>query len=65
MATSPFEFIQQTRTEISKITWPSRAETITTTIFVIILVLIAGLFLFAVDQIISYIVERVLAISAK
>ena len=64
MATNPFEFMQQTRTEIAKITWPTRAETITTTIFVIILVLIAGLFLFAVDQIISYIVERVLNLTA-
>ena len=64
MATNPFEFMQQTRAEIAKITWPSRAETITTTIFVIILVLIAGLFLFAVDQVLSYIVNRVLSLTA-
>jgi len=64
MAFNPFEFAQQTRTEIAKITWPSRAETITTTIFVIILVLIAGLFLFAVDQILSFIVQRVLSLTA-
>jgi preprotein translocase subunit SecE len=64
MAINPFEFAQQTRTEISKITWPSRAETLTTTIFVIALVLIAGLFLFAVDQALSYIVNRVLSFTA-
>ena len=64
MAINPLEFLQQTRTEASKITWPSRAETMTTTIFVIILVLLAGLFLFAVDQTLSFIVNRVLSLTA-
>jgi len=63
MAINPFEFMQETRTEVAKITWPTRAETITTTIFVIILVLIAGLFLFAVDQALSFIAYRVLGLN--
>jgi len=63
MATNPLEFLQQTRTEAGKISWPSRAETITTTIFVIILVLLAGLFLFTVDQTLSFIINRVLSLT--
>ena len=64
MATNPLEFAQQVRTEAGKITWPSRGETITTTIFVIILVLLAGLFLFGVDQTLSYIIKTILSFSA-
>jgi len=64
MATNPLEFAQQVRGEAGKIVWPSRAETITTTIFVIILVLLAGLFLFAVDQILSFIIKFILSYTA-
>ena len=64
MATNPLEFVQQVRVEAGKIVWPSRAETITTTIFVIILVLLAGLFLFAVDQILSFIIKFILSYTA-
>ena len=61
MATNPLEFIQQTRTEAGKVVWPTRGETIATTIFVIILVLLAGLFLFAVDQTLSFIIKWILS----
>ena len=64
MATNPLEFIQQVRVEGGKIVWPSRGETVTTTIFVIILVLLAGLFLFVVDEILSYIIKWILSITA-
>jgi len=64
MATNPLEFIQQTRTEASKVVWPSRGETIATTVFVIILVLLAGLFLFAVDQTLSIIIKWILSFGA-
>jgi len=64
MATNPLEFVQQVRVEAGKIVWPSRGETITTTIFVIILVLLAGLFLFVVDQTLSYIIKWILSLTA-
>ena len=64
MATNPFEFVQQTRSEIAKITWPSRNETMLTTLFVIIMVLLAGAFLFLVDQALSRIVAWVLSFTA-
>ena len=64
MATNPFEFLQQTRSELAKVTWPTRRETLVTSAFVIVMVLLAGLFLFAVDQTISVLVNFVLGITA-
>ncbi|RYE96371.1 MAG: preprotein translocase subunit SecE, partial [Oxalobacteraceae bacterium] len=34
--TSPLEFIQQVRTETSKVTWPTRRETVMTGVMVVI-----------------------------
>ena len=51
--TNPFTFLQQVRSETAKVTWPSRRETMISTIMVLAMVVIASLFLFAVDQIYS------------
>jgi preprotein translocase subunit SecE len=48
--TSPFEFIQQVRSEGSKVTWTSRNETMVSTVMVLIMVAIMALFFFVVDQ---------------
>ena len=64
MAFNPFEFLQETRTEVAKVTWPTRNETMLTTVFVIIMVLMAGFFLFAVDQTLSFIIKQILSFSA-
>lgn len=50
--TNPLQFIQQTRSEVSKVVWPTRRETTITTIMVFVMASIASLFFFAVDQII-------------
>lgn len=52
--TNPFTFLQQVRTEVSKVTWPTRGETVTTTIMVFIMVIFAALFFFALDQILGW-----------
>ena len=52
MATNPIQFVQQTRTEVSKITWPSRKEVILTTIMVFLLAMLAATFFFLVDLLI-------------
>lgn len=51
---SPGQFIQQVRAETSKVVWPTRRETITTTIMVFIMATLAAIFLTAVDGIIWY-----------
>jgi len=47
---NPFEFIQQVRAEATKVTWPTRRETLITTGLVLLMVVVASLFFVSVDQ---------------
>lgn len=60
--TNPFEFMQQVRAEVSKVTWPSRRETMVTTVMVFIMVVISALFFLAADQILSWGVSLILGV---
>jgi preprotein translocase subunit SecE len=51
--TSPVEFFQQVRQEVSRVTWPTRKETVVTTAMVFVMVFIAAAFFFIVDQVFS------------
>jgi len=51
--TNPLEFLQQVREEANKITWPTRRETVTSTIMVLIMVVAASVFFFAVDAVLE------------
>jgi preprotein translocase subunit SecE len=50
---NPAQFIQEVRQEVSRVTWPSRKETLTTTAMVFVMVFIAAAFFFLIDQIFS------------
>lgn len=58
--TNPFEFIQQVRQETAKVTWPTRKETVITTIMVLIMVALASIFFFIADQILGGVVGLLL-----
>ena len=58
--TNPFEFIQQVREEAAKITWPTRKETMVSTVMVLIMVALASVFFLVVDTILSWGVDKVL-----
>jgi len=60
--TNPFEFIQQVRAEVEKVTWPTRRETMITTVMVMIMVFLAAIFFFLADQVLSWGVSAVLGI---
>ena len=60
--TSPIEFIQQVRREVSRVTWPSRKETTITTVMVFIFVFLAAIFFFLVDQVLSQGIKLILGI---
>ena len=62
--TSPAKFIQEVRQETSKVTWPSRRETVTTTAMVFLMVVVVSLFLSLVDWIIGHGLQLVLGIGA-
>ncbi len=48
--TSPGEFARQVRAETGKIVWPTRDETVRTSIFVFIFMLILSLFFLGIDS---------------
>jgi preprotein translocase subunit SecE len=52
--TNVAEFMQQVRQEMSRVTWPTRKETLVTTGMVFVMVFIAAGFFFVVDQVLSY-----------
>ena len=56
------EFVQQVRREVAKVTWPTRKETMVSTIMVFIFVFIAAAFFFLVDQLLAVLVRTVLGI---
>ena len=60
--TTPFEFLQQVRQEGSKVTWPTRKETMVTTGMVFVMVLLAALFFLVVDQLLRLGVGAILGL---
>lgn len=60
--TNPFTFLQQVRSETAKVTWPSRRETVISTIMVLVFAVIAMIFFFAADQVMALGVELILGI---
>ena len=58
--TNPLEFLQEVRQETRKITWPTRKETMITTVMVLLMVVLASIFFLIVDAILKWGVEKVL-----
>jgi preprotein translocase subunit SecE len=61
--TSPGEFIRQVRTEVGKVVWPTRAETLQTGFMVLIMTVILALFFLGVDAVFAAIVKGLLALA--
>lgn len=59
---NPIEFIQEVRSEVSKVTWPSNKEVWITTVAVLIMVTLASLFFTAADQFLGWFVQLILGI---
>jgi preprotein translocase subunit SecE len=57
---NPIEFFRQVRQEVSRVTWPTRKETMVTTAMVFVMVILAALFFFLVDEIFAQIVRLIL-----
>jgi len=58
--TNPFEFLQQIRAETSKVTWPTRRETLITTAMVFVFAIAAAIYFMVVDQVIRMVLTFVL-----
>ncbi|MXO75797.1 preprotein translocase subunit SecE [Altererythrobacter aerius] len=61
--TSPAEFFNQVRAEGRKVVWPSRDETVRTSIFVGILVLVLSLFFLGIDTVFGAVMRFLLSLA--
>ncbi len=60
MAFKPATFFTEVRQEVSKVTWPTRKETLVTTAMVFVMVTLVALFFFLVDQVLSVGISAIL-----
>lgn len=58
--TNPFTFLQQTRSEVAKVIWPSRREVLVTSAMVFVMAVIFAIFFFGVDWVIRNTLDFVL-----
>jgi len=61
---NPLQFMHQVRQEASKVTWPTRRETMTSTAMVFIFVFLAAIFFFVVDWLLSQGVKLIFGLGA-
>ena len=59
---NPFEFLQQVRSEATKVVWPTRRETLITTAMVMLMVVFASAFFLIVDESLRIVVSLALGI---
>ena len=62
--TNPLTFLRSVRSEIIRVIWPSRNETLVTTVMVVILTIVASIFFFLADQVLNWVVTAILSIRA-
>ena len=60
---TPGEFMRQVQAEARKVVWPSRQETVTTAIFVGIMMVLLALFFLGVDSLFGAIVRWLLSLA--
>ncbi|EQA96626.1 preprotein translocase subunit SecE [Sphingobium wenxiniae] len=61
---SPGEFVNQVKTEASKIVWPTGRETVMTAVMVVIMTTLLGLFFFGIDTFFGAIVQWLLGFAS-
>ncbi|MDA5193042.1 preprotein translocase subunit SecE [Govanella unica] len=60
--TNPVEFMRQVKREAAKVTWPTRRESMVTTVMVFIMAAIMAVFFLLVDQGLAFGVKSILGI---
>lgn len=58
------EFFQETKREIAKVTWPTQKEIVMTTVMIIGMALLAGLFFFIADGVLGFVIGKILGMRA-
>lgn len=60
MAFNPISFIKESRAELNKVVWPTRAETMRLTLVVVIVSVIVGAYIAGLDAIFTKLTETFL-----
>ena len=60
--TSPGDFINQVKAESAKIVWPTRRETLMTTLMVVIMTVLLASFFFLTDSVFGWAVKSLLSL---
>ena len=60
MKFNPAKYLREVRQEVSKVTWPSKKETFTTSGIVLVVISIAAVILMLLDQFCAFIVRIIL-----
>ena len=61
--TSPAEFLRQVQAEGRKVVWPTREETVRTSIFVFIMMVVLSLFFLGVDSAFGAVVRWLISLA--
>ncbi len=54
---NPTRFFREVRSEVAKVTWPTRKETVVSTIMVFVMAVLASLFFLLIDQVFAWAVQ--------
>ena len=56
---NPLQFFQEVRSETAKVSWPTRNETMITTVMVLMMVAAAAVFFLGVDAVLTTVINTV------
>lgn len=56
---STWRFLQSSRMEVRKMVWPSRQETVQTTVAVIVMVVLLGIFMWLLDMLLFWVLHGI------
>lgn len=57
---SPVKFLKEVKVELSKVVWPTRAEAIKLTITVVLVSVLVGLFIGALDYVLTQVMTGII-----
>jgi preprotein translocase subunit SecE len=60
---NPGEWIRQVQAEMRKVVWPTRQETVTTAIFVAIMMTLLAVFFLGIDSLFGFVVNWLLKVA--
>jgi len=60
---NPFKFIQGVKNEAFRVSWPTGKETLTGSIMVVLLAIVASIFFLILDQILKFLLNFALTIN--